>query len=141
MQKHLTDATEERDSPNNEYENLKEETKLKLFQKFQEKFYNGPGILDAKDLQKISKEAGKDLEMKYFERYGNIIQEAVELGLPVTAGTYIMTKPTMKLVPVRINVDSDKREDRLFTMGEEARKDVKFYLIFLKFFSILASTM
>lgn len=110
LHKHLTDATEERDSPNNEYENLKEETKLELFQKFQEKFYNGPGILDAKDLQKISMEAGKDLETKYFERYGNIIQEAVELGQPVPAGTYIMTKPTMKLVPVRINVDFDKRE-------------------------------
>jgi hypothetical protein len=110
LQKHLTDATEERDSPNNEYENLKEETRLELFQKFQEKFYNGPGILDGKDLQKISMKAGKDLETKYFERYGSIIQEAVELGQPVPAGTYIMTRPTMKLVPVRINVDFDKRK-------------------------------
>jgi hypothetical protein len=52
----------------------------------------------------------KTSKQKYFERYGNIMQEAVELGQPVPAGTYIMTKPTMKLVPVKINIDFDKKK-------------------------------
>jgi hypothetical protein len=38
------------------------------FRKFQEKFYNEPGILNVKELQKISMEAGKDLETKYFRK-------------------------------------------------------------------------
>jgi hypothetical protein len=49
----------------------------------------------------VSIEAGKNLII-LVGRYNTILQEAVESGQPVLVGTYIMTKPEMKLVPVRI---------------------------------------
>lgn len=88
------------------------------FRKFQEKFYNEPGILNVKELQKISMEAGKDLETKYFRKIWqyntDIIQDAVESGQPVPAGTYIITKPDMKPYTLHmIKHQSDKyRRDR-----------------------------
>jgi hypothetical protein len=49
-------------------------------------------------------EAGKDLE-KLVQKCNVIIKDAVDSGYPVPVGTYIITKPEMKLVPVRILVD------------------------------------
>jgi hypothetical protein len=52
--------------------------------------------------------AGRDLET-IVRRYNTIIKSAVESGGPVPLGTYIITKPDMKLVPVRIFVNFEKR--------------------------------
>ena len=52
---------------------------------------------------------GRNL-ISLIERYNSIIQDAVEAGQPVPFGTYIMTKPEMKLVPVNITVDFDRRK-------------------------------
>jgi hypothetical protein len=93
----------------NDIKVLQEKTAPELLRELQEKFYNEPGLLDAKKLQKVSMEAGKNL-MLLVERYNSIIQEAVESGKPVPFGTYIMTKPDMKLVPVNITVDFDRRK-------------------------------
>ena len=46
-------------------------------------------------------------------RYGNIIQEAVESGQPVPAGTYMMTKPGTKLIPIRISIDFNERKIKM----------------------------
>ena len=35
------------------------------------------------------------------KRYNSIIQDAIESGQPVPLGTYIITKPDIKLVPIR----------------------------------------
>jgi hypothetical protein len=66
-------------------------------------------LLDAKQLQKISEKAGRDLET-IIQRYNIIIKSAIESGEPVPIGTYVITKPDMKLVPVRIMVDFDQRK-------------------------------
>jgi hypothetical protein len=47
------------------------------------------------------------------ERYNSILQEAVERGKPVPFGTYILTKPDLKLVPVRILVDFNRKRKPL----------------------------
>jgi hypothetical protein len=91
---------------------LKEKTQPELLKELQEKFYDEPGLLDAKKLQKISMEAGKNL-MILAERYNSILQEAVERGKPVPFGTYILTKPELKLVPIRIMVDFDRKRIRV----------------------------
>jgi hypothetical protein len=44
------------------------------------------------------------------QRYNTIIRGAVESGQPVPLGTYIIIKPNMVLVPVRIMIDFDKRK-------------------------------
>ena len=72
-------------------------------------FYDKPGLMDAKQLQKISEKAGRDLET-IIKRYTTIIKSAIESGEPVPLGTYIIIKPDMKLVPVRIMIDFDKRD-------------------------------
>jgi hypothetical protein len=59
-------------------------------------------------MQKINMEAGKNLTI-LVERYNSILQEAAERRKPVPFGTYIMTKPEMKLVPVRIMVDFNRK--------------------------------
>jgi hypothetical protein len=44
------------------------------------------------------------------QRYKIIIKSAIESGEPVPIGTYIITKPDMKLVPVRITIDFEKKD-------------------------------
>ena len=68
--------------------------------------------MDAKKLQKINMEAGRNL-MILAERYNSILQEAVERGKPVPFGTYILTKPELKLVPIRIMVDFNRKRIRV----------------------------
>jgi hypothetical protein len=41
--------------------------------------------------------------------YNIILEKAAEMGQPVPLGTYIMTKPDMKLVPVRIMIDFNNK--------------------------------
>jgi hypothetical protein len=85
----------------------------KLFQELQQMFDSDhPGLLDARQLQKISIEAGGDLET-VIPRYNIILKKAAEMGQPVPLGTYIITKPDMKLVPVRIMIDFIKKNVEL----------------------------
>jgi hypothetical protein len=107
LQKKLIDTTRERDNLSSEVKILKEKSQPELLHELKEMFYDEPGLLDAKQLQKISEKAGRNLET-VVERYNTIIQSAVEKGEPVPIGMYIMTKPDMKLVPVRVTVDFDK---------------------------------
>ena len=87
---------------------LKEKSMPELLNELQEKFADTPGLIDAKKLLKISMEAGKH-PMLLMKKYNAILQEAVERGRPVPVGSYIMTRPEMKLVPVSIFVDFDRR--------------------------------
>jgi hypothetical protein len=100
----LDELANENEALKRENRILKEKSLLELFKELNEKFHDQPGIIDAKKLQKISMEAGKDLE-KLVQKCNVIIKDAVGSGQPVPVGTYIMTKPGMKLVPVRIFVD------------------------------------
>ena len=112
LKKKLADVTSERDNLSNEVKVIKEKTQPQMLQELQEKFYDKPGLLDAKQLQKISEKAGRDLET-IVQRYNTIIQGAVESGRPVPIGTYAITKPDMKLVPVRIMVDFDRKKIKM----------------------------
>ena len=67
----------------NENKIIKEKTQPELLHELEEKFYDKPGMLDAKQLQKISEKAGRDLET-IVTRYNTIIQNAVDKGGPVT---------------------------------------------------------
>lgn len=109
LQKEVADITSERDNLSSEVKILKEKSQPELLHELKEMFYDQPGLLDAKQLQKISEKAGRDLET-IVQRYNIIIQSAVEKGEPVPIGMYIITKPDMKLVPVRITVDFDKKK-------------------------------
>ena len=91
---------------------LKETTLPELFKEMQEKIYDEPGIIDAKELHKINVESGRNLKIM-FERYNIVLQNAVEKGLPVPIGTYALTKPDMKLVPTKITVDFSKKKVRM----------------------------
>lgn len=109
LQKKVADITTERDSLSTENKVLKEKTQPELLKELQDMFYDKPGLLDAKQMQKISEKAGRDLET-IVGRYNTIIQGAVESGEPVPIGMYIITKPDQKLVPVRVTVDFNKRK-------------------------------
>lgn len=109
LQKELADITSERDNLSSEVKILKEKSQPELLHELKEMFYDQPGLLDAKQLQKISEKAGRDLET-IVQRYNIIIQSAVEKGEPVPIGMYIITKPDMKLVPVRITVDFGRKK-------------------------------
>ena len=43
------------------------------------------------------------------KHYNIVLKKAAEMGQPVPLGTYIMTKPDMKLVPVRIMIDFNEK--------------------------------
>jgi hypothetical protein len=112
LQKKVADITSERDNLSSEVKILKDKSQPELLHELKEMFYDQPGLLDAKQLQKISEKAGRDLET-IVQRYNIIIQSAVEKGEPVPIGTYVITKPDMKLVPVRIFVDFGKKKIEL----------------------------
>ena len=103
---------QEREEQNTTIKVLKEKSTPELLKELQEKFADTPGLIDAKKLHKISMEAGKHL-ISLMKKYNAILQEAVERGKPVPVATYIMTKPEMKLVPVTIFVDFDRRKIRM----------------------------
>ena len=89
----------------NQVKVLSEKNTPELLKEIEEKFADDQkGVLDSKKMQKISMEAGKNLII-LVERYNSILQEAVERGKPVPLGTYILTKPELKIVPIRIMVD------------------------------------
>ena len=97
---------------------LKEKTKPELLLELQENFYDGSGLLDVKAMDKISEEAGRDIETM-LKKYNGRIQVAVESGHPVPVGTYLIAKPNMKLVPIRITVDFYKKKIELSLWQEK----------------------
>jgi hypothetical protein len=109
LQKKLEDVSKERDNLSNVVKVIKEKSQPELLKDLHEMFYDKPGLLDAKQLQKISEKSGRDLET-IMQRYKIIIKSAIESGEPVPIGTYIITKPDMKLVPVRITIDFEKKD-------------------------------
>jgi hypothetical protein len=112
LSKQLEEADNERTMLKREIADLKNQVKVlsekntpELLKEIEEKFADDQkGVLDSKKMQKISMEAGKNLII-LVERYNSILQEAVERGKPVPLGTYILTKPELKIVPIRIMVD------------------------------------
>lgn len=115
LTKQLEEADNERSMLRREIDDLKNQVKVlsekhtpDLLNELQDKFADQHGILDANKLQKVSIGAGKNL-MILVQRYNAILQEVVESGQPVPVGTYIITKPEMKLVPVRILVDFNRK--------------------------------
>jgi hypothetical protein len=112
LSKQLEEADNERTMLKREIADLKNQVKVlsekntpELLKEMEEKFADDQkGVLDSKKMQKISMEAGKNLII-LVERYNSILQEAVERGKPVPLGTYILTKPELKIVPIRIMVD------------------------------------
>ena len=115
LSKELEEAEVERNLLKRENADLKNQVKTlseknipDLLKEMQEKFADQKGVLDSKKLQKISMKAGKNL-MILVERYNSILQEAVERGKPVPFGTYILTKPELKLVPIRVMVDFNNK--------------------------------
>jgi hypothetical protein len=112
LSKQLEEADNERTMLKREIADLKNQVKVlsekntpELLKEIEEKFADDQkGVLDSKKMQKISMEAGRNLII-LVERYNSILQEAVERGKPVPLGTYILTKPELKIVPIRIMVD------------------------------------
>lgn len=117
----MIEKTEQISEVNKEIEDLKKKTQSDLLRELQERFYDKPGMLDAKQLQKLSEKAGRDLET-VLQRYNTIIQNAVKLGQPVPLGSYVITKPDMILVPVRIMIDFDKRKIKLSLWEKKMQK-------------------
>jgi hypothetical protein len=120
LSKQLEEAVNERNmlkreiaDLNNQVKVLSEKNTPELLKEIEEKFADDQkGVLDSKKMQKISMEAGKNLII-LIERYNSILQEAVERGKPVPFGTYILTKPELKLVPVRVMVDFNRKRIRV----------------------------
>jgi hypothetical protein len=119
LERRLNEAEEERmilRRENNELKTtvnvLKEKSTPELLKELQEKFDDGPGLIDANKLHTISEAAGKELVI-LLGHYNSILKEAIESAQPVPMGTYIMTKPERKIVPIRILVDFDRRTIRM----------------------------
>ena len=121
LKRQLVEKTEQISEVNREMEDLKKKTQSDLLRELQERFYDKPGMLDAKQLQKLSEKAGRDLET-VLQRYNTIIQNAVKLGQPVPLGSYVITKPDMILVPVRIMIYFDKRKIKLSLWEKKLQK-------------------
>jgi myosin heavy subunit len=109
LQQKLSDLTEEKDSLSSEAKILKEKSQPELLHELLEKFYDEPGMVEANKLKKTDIESGENF-IKSLQRYRTIIQSAVESGQPVPLVTYVMAKPKMKLVPVRLMVDFNKEK-------------------------------
>jgi myosin heavy subunit len=109
LQQKLSDLTEEKDSLSSEAKILKEKSQPELLHELLGKFYDEPGMVEANKLKKTDIESGENF-IKSLQRYKTIIQSAVESGRPVPLVTYVMAKPKMKLVPVRLMVDFNKEK-------------------------------
>lgn len=112
LRRQLAEKTEQISELRKENEGLQKVGQLELLRTIQERFYAGPELLKEKELEKISEKAGRDIE-KTLQHYNTVLGEVAELGLPIPLGTYIITKPDMVLVPVRIMINFDKMEVEL----------------------------
>jgi hypothetical protein len=57
LQKKLEDVVKERDNLSNENKVIKQKTQPELLKELQEKFHDKPGLLDAKQLQKLGEKS------------------------------------------------------------------------------------
>jgi hypothetical protein len=112
LEKRINEQEVELNIVKNEDRLLKEKSLPDVYIEMHDQFYDEPGIIDAKKLRKISFDSGKNIRIM-LERYNGIIQDAIDAGQPVPVGTYVVTKPDMKLVPIRIPVDFEKRTVRV----------------------------
>lgn len=109
LEKQLAEKEEQISRFRKDIDNLKKENLPELFKELQQMFNSDLlGLLYAKELQKISMEEGRDFETM-IKHYNIVLKKAAEMGQPVPLGTYIMTKPDMKLVPVRIMIDFNEK--------------------------------
>lgn len=109
LEKQLAEKEEQISRFRKDIDNLKKENLPELFKELQQMFNSDLlGLLDAKELQKISMEEGRDFETM-IKHYNIVLKKVAEMGQPVPLGTYIMTKPDMKLVPVRIMIDFNEK--------------------------------
>ena len=109
LERQLAEKTEQISELRKDNEGLQKDRQLEILREIQEKFYNEPGLLNVKELEKISEKAGRDIE-PILQRYNTIVRNKVESGQPIPLGTYIIIKPSMALMPIRIMIDFDKRE-------------------------------
>ncbi|HKI09288.1 MAG TPA: hypothetical protein VKA09_12910 [Nitrososphaeraceae archaeon] len=121
LEERLNQLEEEKEMTKKENQILKEKTQPELLKELQEKFYDEPGILDANKLHKVSEQVGKELVI-LIGNYNSILKDAVESGQPVPMGTYIMTKPEKKLIPVRILIDFDRRTIKMELWQKKLQK-------------------
>jgi hypothetical protein len=112
LQRQLAEKTEQISKLRKDNEGLQKVGRLESLRAIQERFYAGPELLKEKELEKISEKAGRDIE-KTLQHYNTVLGDVAELGLPIPLGTYIITKPDMILVPVRIMINFDKMEVEL----------------------------
>ena len=89
-------------------EGLQKDKQLEISREIQEKFHDEPGPQNAKELEKISIKAGRDIKT-ILQLYNTVVKNKVESGQPVPLGAYIIIKPRMVLMPVRITIDFEKR--------------------------------
>jgi hypothetical protein len=85
-----------------------ENERLKEKERKKEKSHDEPRLLNAKELEKISVEAGRDIET-ILQHRNTVVRNEVESGRPLHLGAYIIIKPRMALMPVRITIDFEKR--------------------------------
>jgi hypothetical protein len=104
MKKKLADVTYERDTLSIENQVLKEKTQPEMLKEIQERFYDEPDLIKGDRLQKVNETAGKNL-IRLLERYNSILNDSAKCGQPIPVGLYVIAKPEMVFVPVRLTVD------------------------------------
>jgi hypothetical protein len=112
LERQLAEKTDQVGELRKDIEGPQKDKQLEFLREIQERFYDEPGLLKAKELERISEESGRDIEM-ILQRYNTVLREAAESGQPVPLGTYIIAKPGMVLVPVKIMIDFDERKVEL----------------------------
>lgn len=112
LQRQLAEKIEQIGELRKDNEGLQKVGQHELLRAIQERFYAGPELLKGKELEKISEKVGRDIE-KTLQHYNTVLGDVAKLGLPIPLGTYIITKPDMVLVPVRIMINFDKMEVEL----------------------------
>jgi hypothetical protein len=116
LQRQLNDITKElettkseRDSLSIENKVLKEKTQPEMLKEIQERFYDEPGLIKNDELQKVSEAAGKNLVLM-LQRYNSVLEDAARAGQPVPVGLYVIARPGMMLVPIRLTIDFIKKK-------------------------------
>lgn len=96
LQQLLSQSEEEKEMIKRENQILKKKAQPETLRELSEKLYDGSNIIDAKKLQKLSMDMGKDIEITLY-KYNAIVNDAAKADHPVPVGTYIMTKREMML--------------------------------------------
>jgi hypothetical protein len=81
LQRQLAEKTEQISELRKDNEGLQKDRQLEILREIQEKFYNEPRLLNAKELEKISEKEGRDIET-ILQPYNTTLGDAAELGYP-----------------------------------------------------------